>query len=68
MAWIKMTPEQYQLHLVETLQDLTDHGLALLYGDYMDNYTTGLINGLIAEANRRGLSLNDLEQILDTPT
>ena len=63
-----MTPEQYQLHLVETLQDLTDHGLALLYGDYMDNYTTGLINGLIAEANCRGLTLNDLEQMLDTST
>lgn len=63
-----MTPEQYQLHLVETLQDLTDHGLALLYGDYMDDYSPGLINGLISEANRRGLTLNDLEQILDTPT
>tara|TARA_B100001094_G_C18040117_1_gene724561 strand:- start:292 stop:483 length:192 start_codon:yes stop_codon:yes gene_type:complete len=63
-----MTPEQYQLHLVETLQDLTDHGLALLYGDYMDDFSPGLINGLVSECNRRGLTLNDLEQMLDTST
>ena len=63
-----MTPEQYQLHLVETLQDLTDHGLALLYGDYMDDFSPGLINGLVSECNRRGLTLNDLEAILATST
>ena len=60
-----MTREQYHLHLVETLQDLTDHGLALLYGDYLDDYTAPLLNGFIAEANRRGLTLNDLEDLLN---
>ena len=59
-----MTREQYHLHLVETLQDLTDRELAVMYQDYIDDYTISLMNGLMAECQRRGLSLTDLEDIL----
>ena len=59
-----MTREQYHLHLVETLQDLTDRELAVMYQDYIDDYTVSLMNGLMAECQRRGISLNDLEDIL----
>ena len=59
-----MTPEQYQHHLIETLQDLSDMELAVMYGDYIDESTVSLMNGLIAECCRRGISLSDLEDIL----
>ena len=59
-----MTREQYHLHLVETLQDLTDRELAVMYQDYIDDYTVSLMNGLMAECQRRGISLTDLEDIL----
>ena len=59
-----MTREQYHLHLVETLQDLTDRELAVMYQDYIDDYTVSLMNGLMTECQRRGISLTDLEDIL----
>jgi len=56
--------EQYQFHLAETMQDLTDKELAVLYSDYIDDATLSLMNGLMTECQRRGYSLNDLEDIL----
>ena len=63
-----MTQEQYQYHLIETLQDLSDHELAVMYIDYIDNATVSLMNGLMVECQRRGISLNDLEDIYINPT
>ena len=59
-----MTREQYQYHLIETLQDLTDKELALIYENYLDEATLSLMNGLVVECQRRGISLTDLEDIL----
>ena len=59
-----MNREQNQLHLAETMQDLTDKELAVLYSDYIDDATLSLMNGLMVECQRRGISLNDLEDIL----
>jgi len=59
-----MTREQFQYHLIETLQDLTDRELAVMYEDYIDDATVSLMNGLMAECQRRGISLTDLEDIL----
>ena len=59
-----MTQEQYQYHLIETLQDLTDKELALIYSDYIDEGTLSLMNGLVVECQRRGIALTDLEDIL----
>lgn len=59
-----MTKEQYQYHLIETLQDLTDKELALIYENYLDEATLSLMNGLVVECQRRGISLTDLEDIL----
>ena len=42
-----MTREQYHLHLVETLHDLTDHGFALLSRAYPDNYPAPLLTELL---------------------
>ena len=59
-----MTREQFQYHLIETFQDLTDRELAVIYQDYIDDATVSLMNGVMAECQRRGISLNDLEDIL----
>ncbi|MAU75350.1 MAG: hypothetical protein CL831_00570 [Crocinitomicaceae bacterium] len=59
-----MNREQYQFHLAETMQDLTDRELAVMYEDYIDDATVSLMNGLVTECQRRGISLNDLEDIL----
>jgi hypothetical protein len=59
-----MTREQFQYHLIETLQDLTDRELAVMYEDYIDDATVSLMNGLMVECQRRGISLTDLEDIL----
>ena len=59
-----MNREQYQFHLAETMQDLTDKELAVMYSDYIDDATLSLMNGLMVECQRRGISLNDLEDIL----
>lgn len=59
-----MNQTQYQYHLAETLQDLTLDELACIYENYIDEATVSLMNGLISECNRRGLSLNDLEDHL----
>ena len=59
-----MTREQFQFHLIETLQDLTDRELAVMYEDYIDDATVSLMNGLMVECQRRGISLTDLEDIL----
>ena len=59
-----MTSEQFQFHLVETLQDLTDYELAVIYENYLDEATVSLTNGLMTECHRRGISLTDLEDIL----
>jgi hypothetical protein len=59
-----MTREQFQYHLIETLQDLTERELAVMYQDYIDDATVSLMNGLMAECQRRGISLTDLEDIL----
>lgn len=59
-----MNKEQYQFHLIETLQDLTVDELALIYENYLDEATLSLMNGLVVECQRRGLTLNDLEDHL----
>ena len=59
-----MNRAQFQLHLIETFQDLTDRELAVIYQDYIDDATVSLMNGVMAECQRRGISLNDLEDIL----
>ena len=59
-----MNREQYQFHLAETMQDLTDRELAVMYSDYIDDATLSLMNGLMTECQRRGISLTDLEDIL----
>ena len=59
-----MNREQFQYHLIETFQDLTDRELAVIYEDYIDDATVSLMNGVMAECQRRGISLNDLEDIL----
>ena len=59
-----MTREQFQYHLIETLQDRTERELAVMYQDYIDDATVSLMNGLMAECHRRGISLTDLEDIL----
>ena len=59
-----MNRAQFQLHLIETFQDLTDRELAVIYEDYIDDATVSLMNGVMAECQRRGISLNDLEDIL----
>ena len=59
-----MNREQYQLHLIEVIQDLSDSELALMYRDYIDDHTLSLMDGLLTECQRRGLSLTDLEDIL----
>ena len=46
------------------LQDSTDEVLADAYEQYMDNQGSAWFSDIFWEANRRGLSLNDLEQIL----
>jgi hypothetical protein len=60
-----MTSEQFQYHLVETLQDLTNYELAVIYENYLDEATLSLTNGLITECHRRGISLTDLEDLLN---
>ena len=59
-----MTSEQFQLHLCETLQDLTDYELAVIYENYLDDATLSLTNGLMTECHRRDISLTDLEDLL----
>ena len=59
-----MNSKQYQSHLVECLQWATDEDLARIYEDYLDEATLSLMNGLVVECQRRGLSLMDLEDIL----
>ena len=59
-----MNRAQFQYHLIETFQDLTDRELAVIYEDYIDDATVSLMNGVMAECQRRGISLNDLEDIL----
>ena len=59
-----MNRAQFQYHLIETFQDLTDRELAVIYEDYIDDGTVSLMNGVMAECQRRGISLNDLEDIL----
>ena len=46
------------------LQDSTDEVLADAYEQYMDNQGSMWFHDIFWEANRRGLSLTDLEQIL----
>ena len=60
-----MTSEQFQFHLCETLQDLTDYELAVIYENYLDDATVALTNGLMTECHRRGISLTDLEDLLN---
>ena len=46
------------------LQDASDEVLADAYEQYMDNTGSAWFHDIIWEANRRGLTLDDLEQIL----
>ena len=46
------------------LQGLSDYELALSYEQYMDNPGHFHFTEIFWEANRRGLSLNDLEGLL----
>ena len=48
------------------LQDLSDAELAAAYEQYMDNTGTCWFTDIFWEANRRGLSLTDLEEILNS--
>ena len=50
------------------LQDSTDEVLADAYEQYMDDTGSAWFTDIFWEANRRGLSLNDLEQILQRKT
>ena len=50
------------------LQGLTDTELAEMYQQYMDNPGHMHFTEIFWEANRRGLSLTDLEEILDNQT
>lgn len=59
-----MNSEQYQYHLVETLQDLSIEELALIYQNYLDVSALPLMNGLVVECYRRGITLTDLEDHL----
>lgn len=47
------------------LQSLCDKQLAIAYEFYMDNPGHYHFTEIFWEANRRGLSLNDLEEILN---
>lgn len=58
----EISRQQYQRRLAEGLQDCTDEELATIYCQYIDNYTISLMNGLMEECHRRGLSLTDLEE------
>ena len=46
------------------LQDASDEVLADAYEQYMDNQGSAWFHDIFWEANRRGLTLDDLEQIL----
>ena len=46
------------------LQDLSDEALADIYEQYFDATGTMHFTSIFWEANRRGLSLTDLEEIL----
>lgn len=46
------------------IQDQTDTGLALAYADYLDSPGSHYFSTIFWEADRRGLSLADLEQLL----
>ena len=60
----------YQFHPTKAqnyawyLQDASDEVLADAYEQYMDNRGSAWFHDIFWEANRRGLSLDDLEQIL----
>ena len=45
------------------LQDLSDEDLADLYIQYIERTNTAWFSEIFWEANRRGLSLDDLEEI-----
>ena len=47
------------------LQDLSDECLADMYQQYFDNPGSMHFTSIFWEANRRGLSLTDLEEILN---
>lgn len=47
------------------LQDLSDSELASAYERYMESTTSRWFTEIFWEANRRGLSLTDLEEILN---
>lgn len=57
----EISRQQFQRRLAEGLQDCTEEELATIYCQYIDNYTVSLMNGLMEEVSRRGLSLTDLE-------
>ena len=52
---------QRQREIAAGLQYATDKELALIYCQYIDDYTLSLMNGLMEECHRRGLALEDLE-------
>ena len=54
------TPEDYAWFL----QDLSDQDLAAVYEQYFDNPGSMWFSEIFWEANRRGLSLTDLEELL----
>ena len=62
----------YQFHPTKAenfawyLQDASDEVLADAYEQYIDNPGSMYFTEIFWEANRRGLSLDDLEQILRT--
>ena len=46
------------------LQDLSDQDLAAAYEQYIDNPGSMWFSEIFWEANRRGLTLTDLEELL----
>lgn len=59
-----MTNRRHQFKLIERLEHMSDLQLAEIYLQYIDSYTLALMDGLMAEMQRRGLELTDLEQII----
>jgi len=57
----EIAKQQYQRRLAAGLSDCTKEELALIYCQYIDDYTLSLMNGLMEEVHRRGLALTDLE-------
>ena len=53
----------YSADFAYYLQDLSDEDLADLYAMYFEQTNTAWFSELFWEANRRGMTLNDLEEI-----